>query len=241
MSKKVSHLRFTKDIEGKGRPLKKHLGNNRQLSSAELAAPIEKQVQSPSASLPVTPGINGESRQGRLSVDSNGTDGSSLGAAGGLSKPAEDWGGDLMDVHDDDGDWSECLSSPESVADRLLIARLPISRQTNSRRERSGTRPISKLILWLLDSRRPPEEEDDRDLLREEAVLAAVAAVRCASELQARTLRCGCRWTWTLLTAGTSTSRTQRLPRRRRNRYREELLWDLRVRDPWLGQRGSRS
>ncbi|GAA5972574.1 hypothetical protein JCM8115_000271 [Rhodotorula mucilaginosa] len=80
---------------------------SKKLSSAELAAPIEKQVQSPSASLPVTPGVNGESRQSRLSVDSNGTDGSSLGAAGGLSKPAEDWGGDLMDVHDDDGDWNE--------------------------------------------------------------------------------------------------------------------------------------
>lgn len=80
---------------------------SKKLSSAELAAPIEKQVQSPSASLPVTPGINGESRQGRLSVDSNGTDGGLLGAAGGLSKPAEDWGGDLMDVHDDDGDWNE--------------------------------------------------------------------------------------------------------------------------------------
>ena len=216
VSKKVSHLRFTKDIEGKGRPLKKHLGNHWQLSSAELAAPIEKQVQSPSASLPVTPGINGESRQGgRLSVDSNGTDGGLLGAAGGLSKPAEDWGGDLMDVHDDDGDWSACLPPPpKSVAYRLLIARLPIySRQTNSRRERSRTHPSSKSILWLPDSRRLPEE-DDRNL-HEEAVLV-VAAARCASELRARTLHCGCRWTWTLLTAGTSTDRTRRLQRRRR-------------------------
>lgn len=194
-------------------------------------------MQSPSASLPVTPGVNGESRQSRLSVDSNGTDGGLLGAAGGLSKPAEDWGGDLMDVHDDDGDWSECLPSPKGVADSLLIARLPIySRQTNSRRERSRTHPSSKSILWLPDSRRLPEE-DDRNL-HEEAVLV-VAAARYASELRARTLRCGCRWTWTLLTAGTSTNRTRRpqrrrrwQPRRRRNRYREVLLWDLRVRDP---------
>ncbi|GAA5886151.1 hypothetical protein JCM3774_002997 [Rhodotorula dairenensis] len=100
---------------------------SKKLSTAELAAPIERQVQSPSASLPVTPGINGDAtRSGGLSIDSNGSggDGSGSFAAGGLSKPAEDWGGDLMDVHDDDDDWNEFETGTQQPPDLASLARV---------------------------------------------------------------------------------------------------------------------
>ncbi|GAA5978305.1 hypothetical protein JCM10908_004306 [Rhodotorula pacifica] len=85
---------------------------SKKLSSAELAAPIERQAPTPPVSMPVTPDTNGRPRDASLSIDSNGHDGGLLGA-GGLSKPAEDWGGDLMDVNDDDGDWNEFESGSQ--------------------------------------------------------------------------------------------------------------------------------
>ncbi|BGP53835.1 hypothetical protein JCM8202_005610 [Rhodotorula sphaerocarpa] len=85
---------------------------SKKLSSAELAAPIERRDETPPVSLPATPDLGTAARpaisadQGAATAAHHGRNGPST-AAGGLTKPAEDWGGDLMDVNDDDGDWNE--------------------------------------------------------------------------------------------------------------------------------------
>lgn len=79
-----------------------------QISSAELAAPIERRD-----SMPTTPALNGSGAPAaaRASMDSNAPSpaplpsGFDAPAPGGVAKGTEDWGGDLMDVNDDDAEW----------------------------------------------------------------------------------------------------------------------------------------
>ncbi|BGP37790.1 Nuclear aminoacylation-dependent tRNA export pathway component [Rhodotorula kratochvilovae] len=107
---------------------------SKKLSSAELAAPIERRDSTPAAS----PALNGHgygaqhAAQARASTDSATPSlpgGFDSPAVGGAPKGTEDWGGDLMDVNDDDGDWDEFESgtAPPTRADPLA-ARLSSSR-----------------------------------------------------------------------------------------------------------------
>lgn len=120
-----------------------------QLSSAELAAPIERRDSTPLHSPAITNGHAHAHTQGngsglaasqRTSTDSatpsvSGGGGFESPVVGGAPKGTEDWGGDLMDVNDDDGDWG---------ASRLLLSSFLLAR--------SGSSPLS------FPSRSPPHE-----------------------------------------------------------------------------------
>lgn len=83
-----------------------------QISSAELSAPIERRPSTPNSPL-ASPSINGAPRalhpdnpRAVTSASAPTTPSLALpGGFGGEEEEAEDWGGDLMDVNDDEGDW----------------------------------------------------------------------------------------------------------------------------------------
>ncbi|GJN88649.1 hypothetical protein Rhopal_001615-T1 [Rhodotorula paludigena] len=105
---------------------------SKKISSAELAAPIERRD-----SMPTTPALNGSgaAAAARASMDSNAPSpaplpgGFDAPAPGGVAKGTEDWGGDLMDVNDDDAEWDE-FESGQPAQPRIdpLAARLSASR-----------------------------------------------------------------------------------------------------------------
>ncbi|GAA6006307.1 hypothetical protein JCM10207_000598 [Rhodosporidiobolus poonsookiae] len=107
---------------------------SKKLSSAELAAPIERRDSSPSvppsgAATPIpsngfAPSAGGGA--GRASIDSTtSTPALPGGFAGGVARGTEDWGGDLMDVENDDAEWDEFESGqPAPRAVDPLAARL---------------------------------------------------------------------------------------------------------------------
>ncbi|GAA6047618.1 hypothetical protein JCM3770_001591 [Rhodotorula araucariae] len=109
---------------------------SKKLSSAELAAPIERRDSTPAAS----PALNGHGAHAAVGAPARvSTDSATPSLPGGFESPAlggapkgtEDWGGDLMDVHDDDGDWDEFESgaaAPNARAADPLAARLSASR-----------------------------------------------------------------------------------------------------------------
>ncbi|CEQ39872.1 SPOSA6832_01420 [Sporobolomyces salmonicolor] len=96
-----------------------HSENVPQLSSAELSAPIERQNSNPlSVSAPTTLNLAASSAP------------STAGLPGGFATEeaaaAEDWGGDLMDVNADAGDWgaSPLLLLPFFLSVHALILRM---------------------------------------------------------------------------------------------------------------------
>ncbi|GAA5968011.1 hypothetical protein JCM11641_003698 [Rhodosporidiobolus odoratus] len=97
---------------------------SKKLSTADLATPIERR---PSA--PPTPALNGATAPAgsaaaspRASTDGSIPGGFDFASARGAQKGTEDWGGDLMDVENDDADWDEFESgqaAPRTVVDPL--------------------------------------------------------------------------------------------------------------------------
>ncbi|GAA5874201.1 hypothetical protein JCM8547_007789 [Rhodosporidiobolus lusitaniae] len=98
---------------------------SKKLSSAELAAPIERRDSTPAPSGAATPTVPPSNNgAGRTSTDSFGAIPT---LPGGFEKGTEDWGGDLIDVENDDADWNEFESGrapPSSRAVDPLAARL---------------------------------------------------------------------------------------------------------------------
>ncbi|KAM0792352.1 hypothetical protein ACM66B_005032 [Microbotryomycetes sp. NB124-2] len=99
---------------------------SKKLSSAELQAPIERRPSTPGHTPAATPNPNGFA--GATSASTTAPATPSLQVPGGFGGPAsetEDWGGDLMDVNDDEGDWDE-FESGQTPAPRVdpLAARL---------------------------------------------------------------------------------------------------------------------
>ncbi|KAJ8295338.1 putative inactive serine/threonine-protein kinase scy1 [Rhodotorula toruloides] len=113
---------------------------SKKLSSAEMAAPIERRDSSQSISSVNAPATNGATAPvSRTSIDSTSASPQVPGGFGGVAKGTEDWGGDLMDVNDDDADWDE-FESGQAVPARIdpLAARLS-STKPKSARGRGGS------------------------------------------------------------------------------------------------------
>ncbi|GAA5916832.1 hypothetical protein JCM6882_006367 [Rhodosporidiobolus microsporus] len=111
---------------------------SKKLSSAELAAPIERRDSTPSVSGVATPTLNGANGGGgvpRSSTDSATTP----SLPGGFEKGTEDWGGDLIDVENDDADWNEFESgqAPPRAVDPLA-ARLSATKPKPGGARRGG-------------------------------------------------------------------------------------------------------
>ncbi|BGP22651.1 other/SCY1 protein kinase [Rhodotorula toruloides] len=106
---------------------------SKKLSSAEMAAPIERRDSSQSVSSASTSAANGVTVPAyRTSTDSTSASPQVPGGFGGVAKGTEDWGGDLMDVNDDDADWDE-FESGQPVPARIVAARLPSSKHKPAR------------------------------------------------------------------------------------------------------------
>ncbi|KAK4053841.1 Nuclear aminoacylation-dependent tRNA export pathway component [Microbotryomycetes sp. JL201] len=104
---------------------------SKKLSSAELQAPIERRPSTPGHTPSATPNPNALS-----GVASSAPVTPSLQVPGGFSGNAsetEDWGGDLMDVNDDEGDWDE-FESGQAAPPRVdpLAARLSSAKPKTS-------------------------------------------------------------------------------------------------------------
>ncbi|KAK4058806.1 Nuclear aminoacylation-dependent tRNA export pathway component [Microbotryomycetes sp. JL221] len=113
---------------------------SKKLSSAELQAPIERRPSTPGTTPVGTPNPNGLANTNvsqTMGTSSSTPVTPSLQVPGGFGSTgpeAEDWGGDLMDVNDDEGDWDEFESGQAPPPPRIdpLAARL------------SSTKPKSK-------------------------------------------------------------------------------------------------
>ncbi|GAA5949077.1 hypothetical protein JCM10213_007084 [Rhodosporidiobolus nylandii] len=104
---------------------------SKKLSATELAAPIERRDSGTGATTPVLngAGANGSGATPRVSTDSLGATIPSL--PGGFDRAPEDWGGDLMDVENDDADWDEFESGQQPARSAVvdpLAARLSASK-----------------------------------------------------------------------------------------------------------------
>uniref|UniRef100_A0A0K3CH41 FGENESH: predicted gene_7.86 protein n=1 Tax=Rhodotorula toruloides TaxID=5286 RepID=A0A0K3CH41_RHOTO len=108
---------------------------SKKLSSAEMAAPIERRDSSQSISSVNAPATNGATvPASRTSTDSASASPQVPGGFGGVAKGTEDWGGDLIDVNDDDADWDE-FESGQPVPARIdpFAARLSSSKPKPAR------------------------------------------------------------------------------------------------------------
>ncbi|GAA5904553.1 hypothetical protein JCM8208_004814 [Rhodotorula glutinis] len=150
---------------------------SKKLSTAELAAPIERRDSAPVNGHAAPPGAygNGQGLAPPRTSTESATPSSSGGfdspVVGGAPKGTEDWGGDLMDVNDDDGDWDEFESGGappprvDPLAARLSSARAkPAGRRGGSLRLGAASRNSALRVpldmdasdSWDLDDGEPP-------------------------------------------------------------------------------------
>ncbi|GAA6029397.1 hypothetical protein JCM8097_003658 [Rhodosporidiobolus ruineniae] len=126
---------------------------SKKLSTAELAAPIERRSSTPVVSGAATPVVNGSSSTGvpRSSTDSFVTTPSLPGGFdGGVARGTEDWGGDLIDVENDDADWNEFESGQAPPSQRAidpLAARLSASKPKVPRAKVGGALKLKSSAL----------------------------------------------------------------------------------------------